>query len=64
MKILIVEDEQLARERLSMLIQKYDSDIKIVAFFDSIQDTINFFRKNGHVDLAFFDIQLSDGSGF
>jgi DNA-binding LytR/AlgR family response regulator len=64
MKVLIVEDEALARERLSELIDQYDDKIEIAGSFDSIEDTVNFFNGDSEIDLAFFDIQLSDGNSF
>ncbi|MGK7395687.1 MAG: LytR/AlgR family response regulator transcription factor [Candidatus Cyclobacteriaceae bacterium M3_2C_046] len=64
MKVLILEDEELARERLVEQIKKYDPDIDIVDQFDTVQDTIEFFQSGGKVDLAFFDIRLSDGISF
>lgn len=65
MNVLIVEDESLARERLAQMIAKYDEHINISAELDSIEDTVNFCRDHPEkFDLAFFDIQLSDGLSF
>jgi two-component system, LytTR family, response regulator LytT len=64
MNVLIVEDESLARERLAELIQRYDPDIRIVGQLDSIEETVEFFTASRNVDLAFLDIQLSDGLSF
>jgi DNA-binding LytR/AlgR family response regulator len=64
MKILIVEDEYLARERLTDLVQKYNPTLEITAQFDSVSDTIEFFENGGDADLIFMDIQLSDGTSF
>ncbi|MCC5931987.1 MAG: response regulator transcription factor [Cyclobacteriaceae bacterium] len=65
MNVLIVEDESLARERLAHMILQYDEHINIIAELDSIEDTVNYCRNNPEkFDLAFFDIQLSDGLSF
>jgi DNA-binding LytR/AlgR family response regulator len=65
MNVLIVEDESLARERLAQMILQYDEKINIMAELDSIEDTVNYCKDNpGNFDLAFFDIQLSDGLSF
>ena len=41
MKILIVEDEQLAQERLQLLIRAYDPSIEIIGCLESVEDTIH-----------------------
>ncbi|MGF1638035.1 MAG: LytR/AlgR family response regulator transcription factor [Cyclobacteriaceae bacterium] len=64
MNVLIVEDEALARERLVELILQYDNTINIVAQFDTIEDVVSFCKEDQPFDLAFFDIQLSDGLSF
>jgi len=64
MKILIIEDEILAAERLSDLIQKYDSNIQILETLGSVRESVNWFQKNPAPDLCFLDIQLADGLSF
>ncbi|MBT30699.1 MAG: DNA-binding response regulator [Thalassobius sp.] len=64
MKVLIVEDENLACERLADLVKQYDEKIEIVGFCDTIKDTVDFFNRGREVDLVFMDIQLSDGKSF
>lgn len=64
MKVLIVEDEKLSRERLGALIHQYDPKIEIVAETDSVEDTVSFLRSQPHPDLVFLDIQLADGLSF
>lgn len=64
MKVLIVEDEPLARERLRTLILQHDPTITIADEFDSVEDTVQFFQSDAKVDLAFLDIQLADGLSF
>ena len=64
MKILIVEDEPLASKRLRKLILQCEPAATIVGEFDSVEDTVQFFRSGDQIDLAFLDIQLADGISF
>ena len=64
MKVLIVEDEPLASERLRKLVLQHDPTMTVVGTFDSVEDTVRFFRSGSPVDLAFLDIQLADGLSF
>jgi len=64
MKIVLIEDEQLALEHLEMLVKRYDSSIEIVAQLSSVQTAVRWFSEHSSPDLAFFDIQLADGSSF
>lgn len=63
MQILVVEDEQLAAERLERLVQRLEPDSTILAKVDSVASAIEWI---GHEqpDLILLDIHLSDGSGF
>ena len=64
MKIIIIEDEKLAAEQLEFLLKRYDTQIEILARLASVKSAIDWFAKHEHPDLAFFDIQLTDGSSF
>lgn len=64
MDILIVEDEQLAQERLQLLIKAHDPSIRIVACLESVEETVNWFNTHPHPDLILLDIHLSDGESF
>ncbi len=64
MKVILIEDEALAAERLSDLILAYDSKIEIVSHLDSVESAVEWFEENEAPDLAFFDIQLADGLSF
>lgn len=64
MRILIVEDEPLAAERLETMIREYLTEANVVGPFDSIRQTVSWLKKNGAPDLALFDIQLADGLSF
>lgn len=64
MTTLIVEDEMLAAERLSILIKQYDSSIEILACLESIEEAVSWLNTHQHPDLIFLDIQLADGLSF
>ena len=64
MRVLIVEDEPLAAERLGNLLTELDKHIEIVGCCDSVGQSIKWLDTNQHPDLAFFDIQLGDGLSF
>ncbi|MCU0437835.1 MAG: LytTR family DNA-binding domain-containing protein [Raineya sp.] len=62
-KILLIEDEYPAAERLSKMVLGL-GDTEIVASLDSIENSIAFFNTSPQIDLIFSDIQLSDGLSF
>lgn len=64
MRVIIVEDEELAAERLADLIQEVNPDVEIVGMFDCIEETVEFLETKPTLDLGFFDIQLADGLSF
>jgi two-component system, LytTR family, response regulator len=64
MKILIVEDEKMAADRLQSLIKKYDSRIEVLGRLDSVKSASQWLIDNPTPDLMFFDIQLADGLSF
>ncbi len=64
MKILIVEDEELAAARLSQLIREIEPEAVIQGPIDSISATVAHLRTHPVYDLIFLDIQLADGKSF
>jgi DNA-binding LytR/AlgR family response regulator len=65
MRVVIIEDELPAAEKLERYLQKYDSTISIVKHLDSVAQTIPWLRDNqDNIDLIFMDIQLTDGLSF
>lgn len=64
MKVIIIEDEPLAAEGLSIKLKKIDQNIEIVAILSTVNEAILFFSKHDEPDIAFLDIQLSDGLSF
>lgn len=64
MRVLILEDEELAAERLQQLLELLQPDIEVLALLDTVEDAVAFFKNSPSLDLAFFDIQLADGASF
>lgn len=64
MKVLIIEDEQLASQKLIRLIEEIDSSIEIVEIIKSVEQATNWLLNNSHPELIFMDIQLEDGTCF
>ncbi|MEI7831107.1 MAG: LytTR family DNA-binding domain-containing protein [Prolixibacteraceae bacterium] len=64
MKILIVEDEELAAKRLSQMIKVVLPDAEIFGPLDTISATVAHLKAESDYDLIFMDIQLADGKSF
>jgi DNA-binding LytR/AlgR family response regulator len=64
MKVLIVEDEQLAAERLEQMIQAFDPAIEIVGPYDTVKESAQVIQEQTDLDVLFMDIQLADGKSF
>ncbi len=64
MKIIIVEDEKLAAERLKTLLFDYDPLLTVCACMESIEETVQYLKQHPTPDLMILDIHLSDGHSF
>jgi len=64
MNVIIVEDEKLTAEHLTLLLQKIDTTIEVVRYLDTVKATINAFKTGLEADLLFLDIHLADGNSF
>jgi two-component system response regulator LytT len=64
MKTVIIEDEDLAAERLTRMIKETESSAEIIATISSVKSAVKWFAEHGMPDLAFMDINLADGSSF
>lgn len=64
MKVFIAEDEKPAMDRLEKMLKDIDPSVTIIGRAAGVQEAVRWFKTHSHPDLAFFDIQLSDGSGF
>ena len=64
MRVVIIEDEALASERLKKMILTYNEDIEIAAQLESVEDSVAWLSKNKHPELLFLDIHLEDDLSF
>lgn len=64
MKILIVEDEDLAVKKLTKTVNAVDASAEIIGVTDSIKSTVEWLESNNTPDLILMDIELADGQSF
>jgi len=64
MNILIIEDENLAAQRLEKLVKEIDKSISIQGITDSIDSSVEWLQSNPTPDLILMDIELADGQSF
>jgi DNA-binding LytR/AlgR family response regulator len=64
MRVIIIEDEKLSAEHLSVLLQKIDPSITVIKYFDTITASVTAFKEGLIADLIFMDIHLADGNSF
>ena len=64
MKVIIIEDEKPAAQKLQNAIIKCDGNIEVSAILSSTKDATAWLRENALPELIFMDIELSDGLSF
>lgn len=64
MKVVIIEDESFAVDKLQRYLLKYDSEVLILDYLSSISEAVFWFQNNDDYDVVFMDIQLTDGLSF
>ena len=64
MRVIIVEDEQIAASRLEKLLLGSSREINVLAKLDTVKNTVEWLEGNKSPDLIFMDIQLADGLCF
>jgi|SRR6478735_4450480 len=64
MRILIVEDEELAVKKITKTLGEVDNAAVVVGVTDSIVGATNWLQTNPAPDLILMDIELSDGQSF
>src|SRR5690242_3177782 len=64
MRILIVEDEDLAVKKIKKTLGEVDANADVVGVTDSIASTADWLETNPSPDLILMDIELSDGQSF
>ena len=63
-KILIVEDEDIAVKRLVKELEKQRVKFEVIDVLPSVQGVLEWLRSGREADLVFMDIQLTDGLSF
>ncbi|HEX5651573.1 MAG TPA: LytTR family DNA-binding domain-containing protein [Chitinophagaceae bacterium] len=64
MKVLIIEDEELAVKKLRKTLQTVDATAEVVGVADSIRSSVDWLENNPAPDLILMDIELADGQSF
>jgi two-component system, LytTR family, response regulator len=64
MRIVIIEDETPAAEKLQKAIRKTNPSVEIAAVLHSVADSVSWLQQNPMPELLFMDIQLGDGLSF
>ncbi|MCF8346973.1 MAG: response regulator, partial [Bacteroidales bacterium] len=64
MRVVIIEDEALASDRLKKMILEYDKEIEILAQLESVEESVEWFETHPHPELIFLDIHLEDDLSF
>lgn len=64
MKVLILEDEKLAAERMRKLLTELSVEIEVLEVLRSVEKSVQWLKENDTPDLILSDIQLLDGLSF
>lgn len=64
MKIVIIEDEQPAAQKLVQLLKRAAPGAEVLAVLESVEESVNWLATHPAPDLIFVDIQLDDGISF
>jgi len=65
LKVLIIEDEAPAAEKLERYLHKYSPSIEVLKIIDNVRESIEWLSSSQEkVDLIFMDVQLRDGISF
>ncbi|MDR0743777.1 MAG: response regulator, partial [Tannerella sp.] len=64
MKVLIIEDERPASQKLIRILKEIHPGIEVADVLRSVEQSVNWFSENPSPELIFMDIQLEDGLCF
>ncbi len=64
MRVVIIEDEPLVAKQMAKLVERVNSNLKVVASLGSVRAIKEWMFQNELPNLIFSDIQLSDGISF
>lgn len=64
-KVIVVEDEELAAQKLIRQLKNLDSEVEVLSVLDSVSSTVEFLSNTERqIDLIFLDIHLGDDISF
>jgi DNA-binding LytR/AlgR family response regulator len=64
MRVVIIEDEIPAANRLAKMLQAITDETEVVKRIDSVEAAVKYLGSAENIDLIFMDIQLADGLSF
>lgn len=64
MKVLIIENERKSALDLAATLAELEADIEVMDMLDSVESAIDCLAHQPQPDVAFLDVQLSDGLSF
>lgn len=64
MKVIIIEDEKPAAEKLQKALLTSNYSIEVLAVLTSVKDSVNWLSAHSTPELVFMDIELTDGLSF
>ena len=64
MRVLIIEDEKPAAEKLKKALHSIQPEIEVLAVLGSVKSARQWIEAQGSPELIFMDIELSDGLSF
>ena len=64
MRVIIIEDELPAANRLAKMLQNISDELDVVKRIDSVEAGVKYLQSADNIDLIFMDIQLADGLSF
>lgn len=65
MKVVIIEDETPAAQKLSRYLLKYDAEIEVLTCLSTVEESVDWLRQHqDQIDLLFVDVQLHDSLSF
>ncbi|MGB8190513.1 MAG: LytTR family DNA-binding domain-containing protein [Chitinophagaceae bacterium] len=64
MKIIIIEDEKPAAEKLQKALLKCDASFDVQAILTSVRSAVDWLQQHASPELIFMDIELTDGLSF
>ncbi|HEY4149121.1 MAG TPA: LytTR family DNA-binding domain-containing protein [Chitinophagaceae bacterium] len=64
MRVVVIEDEIPAANRLTRMLQNIDTGIEVIKKLDSVESSVRYLSCTDNIDLIFMDIQLADGPSF